>query len=125
LGGVRSDRFGLNGRLIGLIASCTAEQTLGDLTYHVRSKIDRLTLTLEAKLDTHSVWRLPGLLGNGHRIKERIEDFAERVDPSLEAHRNEPNLLETLPGIDRPTARAIEDIAGQGHFQVAAHRTRE
>ena len=109
LGGVLSDIFGVNGRIIldGLIAGRTAAQMLGELTHHVRSKIERLALTLEAKLDAHSVWRLRGLLDDHDGIKERIEDLDDRVERSLEEYRHELNLLETIPGIGRPTAHAI------------------
>ena len=57
---------------------------LGELTHHGRSKIERMTLTLEARLDTHSDWRLRGLLDDHDGIKERIEDLDERVERSLE-----------------------------------------
>ncbi len=77
VGGVLSDMFGVTGRIIldGLIAGRTAARMQVELTHHVRSKIERLTLTLEAKLNTHSVWRLRGLLddhdGGAHRGSRR------------------------------------------------------
>ena len=109
VGGVLTDIFGLNGRAIldGLAAGWPAQQILAALTAHVRRKMEPLALALEAELDSHSMWRLSSLLQDCDALEERLVQLDRRVEAALAEHRETLNLLETIPGIRRTSARAI------------------
>lgn len=109
LGGLLSDIFGRNGRIIldGLAAGRTAEGILEGLTWHVRSKLGALARALEAELDALSLWRLGEDLEGHDQASRRIQELDRKVESAFNGQQRQLNLLETVPGIKRASARAI------------------
>lgn len=109
IGGILTDVFGHNGRKIldGLVAGQERSEILGSLTPHVRRKLAPLAQALAAELDPHGLWKLRDLLAAGDRVEQRIGELDQRLEADLTAYSRPLNLLETVPGIDRASARAI------------------
>ncbi len=109
LGGVLSDIFGLNGRRVldGLVAQQPPETILAGLTSHVRPKLEPLAETLAATLDAESLCQLRGHLLACDHASQLIADQDRRIAQALAAWHSQLDLLQTIPGIDRPSACAI------------------
>ncbi len=109
VGGVLSDVFGRNGRRIldGLARGVDPEAILASLSYHVAHKLQRLGDALSLELSAVERVVLCDLLGEHDAVLERIEALDRDIDSGLEPWRERIALLQTIPGIDRPSASAI------------------
>ena len=109
VGGVFSDVFGANGRRIldGLARGCDPDAVLASLSHHVAHKLERLGDALRLKLSTVERRVLCDLLREHDGLQERIQGLDRDIDTGLEPFSERITLLQTIPGIDRPSACAI------------------
>ena len=109
VGGVLSDVFGTNGQRIldGLARGLDPKAILASLSHHVAHKLERLGDALSLELSTVERLVLCDLLGEHDALLERIGELDRDIDSALEPFRERVMLLQTIPGIDRPSACAI------------------
>ena len=109
LGGVISNVLGTSGRRIlnGLVQDRPREQLLARLTPGMVAKRALLEQTLATGLEPLSRWLLADLLAAYDGHCERIESIDGELESHLEPWADQLELLETIPGIDRASARAI------------------
>ena len=109
VGGVLSDVFGTNGRRIldGLARGLDAEVILASLSHHVVHKLERLGDALRLELSAVERLILCDLLREHDALQERIQGLDRDIDSGLEPFSEHITLLQTIPGIDRPSACAI------------------
>ena len=109
VGGVLSDVFGANGRRIldGLARGLGPETILASLSHHVVHKLQRLGDALRLELSAVERLVLCDLLREHDALHERIQGLDRDIDSSLDPYRERIVLLQTIPGIDRPSACAI------------------
>ena len=110
VGGVLSDVFGRNGRRIldGLARGLDPDAILASLSHHVAHKLERLGDALSRGVRGAVERRiLCDLLREHDALLERIEELDRDIDPGLEPWRERIALLQTIPGIDRPSGGAI------------------
>jgi len=109
VGGILSDLFGANGSRIleGLVAGASREQILASLSHHVRSRMGELCDALSARLDPSSRFVLHDLLQAFHHTTERLAHYDTVLGEGLDECQDRVELLMTIPGIDRASARAI------------------
>ncbi len=109
VGGILTDIFGRNGRHIldGLVAGLERQAILDSLTSHVQAKLEPLTAALAAELDPHGLWKLRDLLTAYDNVGQRLREIDQRLEADLADYTRQLNLLKTVPGIDRSSARAI------------------
>ena len=109
LGGALSDIFGLNGRRVldGLAEQAAPEKILAGLTAHVRPKLKLLAATLAATLDAESLCQLRGHLQACDHASELVAEQDRRIAAAVAPWQHQLDLLETIPGIDWPSACAI------------------
>lgn len=109
VGGVLSDVFGTNGQRIldGLARGLEPEAILASLSHHVAHKLERLGDALSLELSTVERLVLCDLLGEHDALLERIGELDRDIDSALEPFSERVVLLQTIPGIDRPSACAI------------------
>ncbi len=109
LGGVLSDVFGTNGRRIldGLVAGEAPSRILSALTRHVRSKAAPLRAALAARLDPLALVNLQLQLESVDRADAALTTLDERIETALSGYQRPLRLLQTIPGIDLVSARAI------------------
>ena len=105
VGGILSDLFGANGTRIleGLVAGQEREALLASLSHHVRSRSGELCDALSAQLDEPSRFVLHAF----HHATERLAHFDAVLGEGLSEFEAQVELLMTIPGIDRASARAI------------------
>lgn len=109
VGGVLSDAFGMNGRRIldGLAAGVAEEEILASLSHHVNGKRARIGEALSLPLNDTDRHLLADLLDEDDRLDERIRKTDRLVAEALEPEGRQIELLMTVPGVDRVSARAI------------------
>lgn len=109
VGGVLSDVFGSNGRRIldGLARGLDPEVILASLSHHVVHKLERLGDALRLELSAVERLILCDLLREHDALQERIQGLDRDIDAGLEPWSERITLLQTIPGIDRPSACAI------------------
>lgn len=109
VGGVLSDVFGRNGRRIldGLARGCDPDAILASLSHHVAHKLERLGDALRLELSAVERLVLCDLLREHEVLHERIQGLDRDIDSGLEPWSERIVLLQTIPGIDRPSACAI------------------
>ena len=109
IGGVLSDAFGVNGMRIleGLVAGKAPEKILSSLSPHVRHRLRDLRDAPTARLDDSSRFLLSDLLDAYHQATARLTRYDTRLSEGLSGFLARIDLLMTIPGIDRSSARAI------------------
>ena len=109
IGGVLSDAFGVNGMRIleDLVAGKAPEKILSSLSPHVRHRLRDLRDALTARLDDTSRFLLSDLLDAYHQATARLTRYDTRLSEGLSGFLARIDLLMTIPGIDRSSARAI------------------
>ena len=109
VGGVLSDVFGANGRRIldGLARGLDPDAILASLSHHVAHKLERLGDALRLELSAVERLVLCDLLREHDALQERIHGLDHDIDSALEPWSERITLLQTIPGIDRPSACAI------------------
>lgn len=109
VGGVLSDAFGMNGRRIldGLAAGVAEEEILASLSHHVAGKRARIGEALTLPLNDTDRHLLADLLNEDDRLDDRIRQTDRLIAEALEPESRQIDLLLTVPGIDRVSARAI------------------
>ena len=109
VGGVLSDVFGANGRRIldGLAQGLDPDAILASLSHHVAHKLERLGDALRLELSAVERLVLCDLLREHDALQERIQRLDRDIDSGLEPWSEYITLLQTIPGIDRPSACAI------------------
>ena len=109
VGGVLSDVFGANGRRIldGLARGVDPDAILASLSHHVAHKLERLGDALRLELSAVERLVLCDLLREHDALQERIQGLDRDIDSTLEPWSERITLLQTIPGIDRPSACAI------------------
>ena len=109
VGGVLSDVFGRNGQRIldGLVRGLEPEDILASLSHHVAHKLKRLGDALSLELSAVERLVLCDLLHEHDALQERIQGLDRDIVEGLEPFRERIVLLQTIPGIDRPSACAI------------------
>ena len=109
VGGVLSDVFGANGRRIldGLARGLDPDAILASLSHHVAHKLERLGDALRLELSAVERLVLCDLLREHDALQERIHGLDHDIDSGLEPWSERITLLQTIPGIDRPSACAI------------------
>ena len=109
IGGVLSDVFGANGRRIldGLARGVDPEAILASLSHHVAHKLDRLGDALRLSVSPVERRVLCDLLCEHDALLERIVALDRDIDSGLAPWSERIALLQTIPGIDRPSACAI------------------
>ena len=126
VGAVLSDIFGRNGRRVldGLVSRLDPRDILASLSWHVRSKLDRLGDALNLTLRETERLLLADLLTEHDAISQRVGDFNRHIDEALAPYAKQRRLLETLPGVDRAAACAILSEIGADPHKVFgnAHR---
>lgn len=109
VGGILSDVFGVNGRVIleGLAAGEPSEMIIGRLTGHVASKRELLIDALSQELSDADRIVLRSVL-DLHRAHEReLRELDRHIAESLGEHQHLLNLMQTIPGIGFESACAI------------------
>ena len=126
MGGVLSDVFGRNGRMVldGLAAGREPAEILEGLTWHVRPKLERLAEVLTAELTPAALWRLARHLEDMDRLGQRLADIDWHVESGLEPWKRQLDLLETVPGVARPSARAILAEIGDAPLETFGNAAR-
>ena len=124
VGGILSDLFGANGLRIleGLVAGAEREVILASLSRHVRARLAQLCDALTARLDESSRFLLHDQLDSFHRATERIAHYDTLLGEGLSEYAHTVELLMTIPGIDRHSARAILIELGPDISVFASHR---
>ena len=124
VGGILSDLFGANGMRIleGLVAGASREVILASLSHHVRARLEALCDALTAHLDEHSRFLLHDQLHAFHHTTDRIAHYDALIGEGLSEFRDTLALLQTIPGIDAPSARAIIIELGPDIGVFASHR---
>ena len=109
VGGVLSDVFGANGRRIldGLARGVDPDAILASLSHHVAHKLERLGDALRLELSAVERLVLCDLLREHDALQERVQGLDRDIDSALEPWSERITLLQTIPGIDRPSACAI------------------
>ncbi len=109
VGGVLSDVFGRNGRRIldGLARGLGHEAILVSLSHHVAHKLARLGDALRLELSGVERLLLCDLLREYDALLGRIQGLDRDIDSRLEPWSERIALLQTIPGIDRPSASAL------------------
>ena len=109
VGGILSDIFGRNGRRIldGLAQGLDPEAILASLSSHVAHELERLGDALRLSLSAVERLVLCDLLREHDALQQRLQGLDRDIDASLEPWRERITLLQTIPGIDRPSACAI------------------
>ena len=127
IGGILTDVFGVNGRLIigGLIKQLSPEQIVASLSWHVRSKVEDLAEALQASLNDNDRLVLSDLVNEHDMLDQRITVFNTHIGKGLQAYSRKLELLQTIPGIDWHCACAIliemgADVAVFGNAQSFA-----
>ena len=120
VGGVLSDVFGRNGRRIldGLAQGLDPDVILASLSHHVAHKLERLGDALRLELSTVERRVLCDLLGEHDALHERLQGLDRDIDSGLEPWRERITRLQTIPGIDRPSACAILAEIGPDHLDA-------
>ena len=109
LGGVLTDIFGRNGRhvLDGLAAATPVEQILEGLSTHVRAKREALAALLQLDLDAEARAQLRGHLRACDHATQLVAEQDRRIAAASAPWNRQLDLLETIPGIDWPSACAL------------------
>jgi len=109
LGGVLSDICGRNGRLVldGLAQGQQPERILAGLSAHVQAKRPALAELLQVGLDEEARAQLRGHLRTCDHASELLCEQDERIAAALAGWQRQLDLLQTIPGIDRPSACAL------------------
>ena len=104
-----SDICGRNGRLVpdGLAQDQPPERILAGLSAHVQAKRPALAELLQIGLDEEARAQLRGQLRTCDHASELICEQDERIASALAGWQRQLDLLQTIPGIDRPSACAI------------------
>ena len=109
IGGVLTDVFGVNGRLIidGLIHQLPSDRIVASLSSHVRGKIEDLAEALQVAFNDKDRLVLSDLVNEYDMLNERIESFNKHIEEGLQSYRRQLKLLQTIPGIDWLSACTI------------------
>ena len=109
VGGILSDIFGANGRRIldGLAKGLEHDAILASLSHHVAHKLERLGDALRLSLSAVERLILCDLLREHDALQQRIQGLHREIDDGLSPWSERIVLLQTIPGIDRPSACAI------------------
>ena len=107
--GVLSDLFGVNGLRIldGIVAGLPREAILASLSPHVRPHLKELHDVLSADLDEDCRFLLTDLLHAWHEGRGRLAGYDMVIGRGLSGFQDAIELLMTVPGVDRESARAI------------------
>ncbi len=124
VGGILSDLFGANGMRIleGLVAGAPRKVILASLSHHVRARLEALCDALTARLDEHSRFLLHDQLRAFHHSTERLAHYDALLSEGLSEFTDTLALLQTIPGIDAASARAIVIELGPDINAFASHR---
>ena len=125
LGGVLSDIFGRNGRSVldGLARATPADEIVAGLGPHVRAKRDRLQELVRVDFDAEARAQLRAHLQACDHATQQIAAQDARIAEAIDPWRRQVDLLQTIPGIDWPSACAILAETGPGphlEFRSAA-----
>ena len=106
LGGILSDIFGLNGRLIlnALMAGESIDNIGRALTYHVRRKMEPIMDVLSQKLTATDRLLLTDQLDELDRLDGSVARMERQMWDQLSAFHARLQLLLTIPGINRVSA---------------------
>lgn len=106
IGGVLSDIFGKNGRLIidGLINAQSSRAILASLSAHVRRKLDLLEDALSWSLSSTDQILLRDLVHEHDALQTRIASFRDSLATGLQPWQRQLELLKSMPGIDSDAA---------------------
>ena len=109
IGGVLTDIFGKNGRLIidGLIEAQSRTTILGSLSAHVRRKLELLEDALRWSLSATDRALLGDLVTELDALDVRIEAFRDTLVTELTPWQRQLELLKTMPGVDMTAAADI------------------
>ncbi len=113
IGGILSDVFGVNGRLIldGLAAGREPAAILASLTRHVGHKLEGLGEALTLSLGDNDRFMLGDLLGEHDALEARIAAYTAKIDEQMKPWEKQIRLLTTIPGIDRSADHPDRDRA--------------
>jgi transposase len=126
LAAVASDIMGVSGRamLAALLAGRTDPQALADLAKgRLRAKRELLAQALDGRVKPHHQFVLTELLCQIDSLDETIARFDARIQEISTPFEAAIGLLDTIPGVARPTAEMIVAEIGtdMGHFPSADH----
>jgi transposase len=126
LAAVASDIMGVSGRamLAALLAGYTDPQALADLAKgRLRSKRDQLAKALDGRVKPHHRFVLTELLCQIDSLDETIARFDTQIQEISTPFEAAINLLDTIPGVARPTAEIIVAEIGtdMSRFPSADH----
>lgn len=114
IGGILSDIFGKNGRLImdGLLAELSATAIINSLSSHVRRKLELLEDAISWSLSATDRALLRDLIDEHDALQARIAAFHTTLVDHLQPWRDRLDLLQTIPGIN--VASACDILAELG-----------
>jgi transposase len=126
LAAVASDIMGVSGRAIlaALLAGHADPQALADLAKgRLRSKRDQLAKALDGRVKAHHRFVLTELLCQIDSLDETIARFDTQIQEISTPFEAAIGLLETIPGVARPTAEMIVAEIGtdMSRFPSADH----
>ena len=110
IGGVLSDVFGVNGMRIlnGVIDGEPREKIVASLSRHVANKRDTLEEALACDLSPYGRQILSDLLDCHDHASQKIAHYDKLIREGLDGFEKQLLLLQTIPGIDKESASAIE-----------------
>ena len=109
LGGILSDIFGVNGRIVldGLSEGLSSDRILSSLTHHVSQHKELLKDALTWSLSTFDRLLLRDLLDEHDRLDKRVADFLRTMKNGLQPWQDQLELMQTIPGVDASSACEI------------------
>jgi len=126
LAGVASDVLGVSGRamLEALIEGQASPEQMAELAKgRLRDKRDELVKALEGRMKAHHRFLLTELLCRIDSLEETIARFDQEIADYCRPFEEAIVLLDTIPGVARPTAAAIVAEIGTdtSRFESADH----
>jgi transposase len=110
LSSVASDVFGVSGRLMlrALIEGKATPQEMAELAKKkLRSKIPKLELALEGKLEEHHRFLLKLQLDRLERVESDLTALEQHIQEKLQPYAAQLALLQEIPGLERTLAAVI------------------
>ena len=109
IGGILTDIFGFNGTnvLNGLRDGKNLEEIMSTLTKHVKKKLPLIREALGRRLSDVQRFLLDELMLERDQMTTRIECAEAQLELVLTTWQEDLQLLQTIPGIDEHSARAL------------------
>jgi len=127
LGTVISDIFGVSGRnlLKRLVEQgyVDADEIAGCVKGPVKKKVFELSESLFGNLNEHQIFMIRHSWDHICYIEKSIQELDKRIDDLLKGFREEMEILQSMPGMNRITAAAVLAEIGtdMSQFPSAAH----